>query len=182
MSRLSQALSEGDGISIIAEVAGPEAAGRAERQGADALAAGAGAAAVREGSQLPLLHPGPPDDADAAGADAVVVPAEVGAFEAARSVELEPVVRVVDAEGLEHALEEIDPEILLLSAAPGSEDDHLETLLELLHDVPAGKLAIGELRDATVDDVAELERAGMDGVLVSLADVASLVGEDPPDV
>jgi hypothetical protein len=182
VSRLGQALSEGDGISILAEVADPDAAGRAERQGADALVAGSGAVSVREGSQLPLLHLGPPGDADAAGADAVVVPAEVGAWEAARSAELEAVVRVADGEDLERALEDIDPEILLLSAPSGVGDDRLETLLELLHDVPAGKLAIGELRDATAHDVAELERAGMDGVLVSLADVASLVGEDPPDV
>ena len=37
-------------------------------------------------------------------------------------------------------------------------------LLELLHDVPAGKLAIAELRDATPDDVSEFERAGVDAV------------------
>ena len=43
----------------------------------------------------------------------------------------------------------------------------LEALLGLLHDVPAGKLAIAELHDANEHDVAELERAGVDAVLVA---------------
>ena len=55
-------------------------------------------------------------------------------------------------------------------------------LLGLLHDVPAGKLAIAELHDATAEDVAELERSGVDAVLVAPADVAGLVPADPPDV
>ena len=182
MGRLSQAISEGDGISILAVVSDTDAAGAAERQGADGLVAGREAILVRSGSQLPLLHLGPPSEADAAGADAVVVPADVGAWEAVRSAELEGVVRVRDGEDLSRALEEMDPEILLLSAATDSDSDQLEVLLELLHDVPAGKLAIAELRDATAEDVAELERAGMDGVVVSSPDVASLVGSEPPSV
>jgi hypothetical protein len=51
-----------------------------------------------------------------------------------------------------------------------------------LHDVPAGKLAIAELHDATAEDVAELERAGVDAVLVAPGDVAALVPAGPPDV
>ena len=70
----------------------------------------------------------------------------------------------------------------MLSAEPGSDDDPLEILLELLHDVPAGKLAIAELHDATAEDVAELERAGVDGVLVAAGSVAGLVGAEPPEV
>jgi len=184
VGRLSQAISEGDGISILVEVSDPSAALEAERQGADGLVlAGRSAEAVRGASQLPLLHLGSPGDADAAGADAVVVVGpDVTAWEAARRAELEGVVRVGDAEDLERALEEIDPEILLLSSRSNSSGDPLGLLLALLHDVPAGKLAIAELRDATAEDVSELERAGMDGVLVSSADVAGLVGDDPPDV
>jgi hypothetical protein len=184
VGRLSQAISEGDGISILVEVSDPNAALAAEQQGADGLVLrGRSAEAVRVASQLPLLHLGSPGDADAAGADAVVVAgADVGAWEAAQQAELEGVVRVGDAEDLERALEDIDPEIFLLSARPSWDRDPLGVLLSLLHDVPAGKLAIAELRDATADDVSELERAGMDGVLVSSADVAGLVGEDPPDV
>jgi hypothetical protein len=184
VGRLSQAISEGDGISILVEVSDPNAALAAERQGADGLVlSGHAADAVRGASQLPLLHLGSPRDADAAGADAVVVAGpDLTAWQAAQQAELEGVVRVGDAEDLERALEDIDPEIFLLAARPGWDADPLGLLLSLLHDVPAGKLAIAELRDATAEDVSELERAGMDGVLVASADVAALVGEDPPDV
>jgi indole-3-glycerol phosphate synthase len=182
VGRLSQAIAEGDGISILVEVSGADAAGEAERQGADVLAVRIGAEAVREASQLPVLHLGGTREADEAGADAVVVAANRAAWEAALGAELECVVRVGHADDLERALEELDPEIFLLSARPGAAHDALELLLSLLHDVPAGKLAIAELHDATPADVAELERAGVDGVLVAPGDVAALVGSDPPDV
>ena len=182
MGRLSQAISEGDGISILVEVSGAEAAGEAERQGADGLAVRAEASAVRGASHLPVLHLGGAREADEAGADAVVVNPDLGAWEAAQSAELEAVVRVGHADDLERALEDLDPEIFLLSARPGWDDDPLQLLLALLHDVPAGKLAIAELRDATPEDVAELERAGVDGVLVASGDVAALVGSEPPVV
>jgi hypothetical protein len=182
VGRLSQAIAEGDGISILVEVSDPEAAGAAERQGADGLVTRRGADAVRGASQLPLLHLGGAREADEAGADAVVVAPSTVAWEEARAAELEGVVRVGDAHDLERALAQIDPEILLLFARPGSDEDPLSVLLALLHDVPAGKLAIAELRDATAEDVAELERAGVDGVLVSSTDVAALVGSEPPDV
>jgi indole-3-glycerol phosphate synthase len=181
VGRLSQAIAEGDGISILVEVSDAEAAGSAERQGADGLVT-RGGDAVRNASQLPLLHLGGTREADAAGADAVVVAPSTVAWEEARAAELEGVVRVGHAGDLERALEQIDPEILLLYAHPGSDEDPLSVLLALLHDVPAGKLAIAELRDATAEDVAELERAGVDGVLVASSDVAALVGAEPPDV
>jgi hypothetical protein len=182
VSRLSQAIAEGDGISILVEVGDAQTAGAAERQGADGLVARAGAEAVRAASQLPLLYLGGSVEATAVGADAVVLSPDVAAWRDARAADLEGVVRVGHADDLERALEEIDPEILLLTADPHSDDDPLELLLALLHDVPAGKLAIAELRDATAEDVAELERAGVDGVLVASGDVAALVGAEPPDV
>ena len=40
-------------------------------------------------------------------------------------------------------------------------------MLELLPDVPAGKLAIARVDVATRDEVLALERAGIDAVLVS---------------
>jgi indole-3-glycerol phosphate synthase len=56
-------------------------------------------------------------------------------------------------------------------------------LLELLPDVPAGKLAIAELASASRDEVLELERAGVDAVLVTGGgDVGLLVGDVLPDV
>ena len=57
----------------------------------------------------------------------------------------------------------------------------LDRVLELLHDVPAGKLAIAELASASRDDVETLERAGVDAVLVT-GDVEALVGDAVPDV
>jgi indole-3-glycerol phosphate synthase len=182
VGRLSQAISEGDGISILVEVADAEEADIAEHQGADGLVARHPAGAVRASSELPLLHLGGPANASGTAADAVVVPADLAAWDEAHAFSLECVVRVTDADGLERALDELDPEIFLLSAEHDSEEDPLEALLALLHDVPAGKLAIADLRDATADEVAELERAGVDAVLVSAGDVAALVPAEPPEV
>ena len=109
-------------------------------------------------------------------------PARSRAWEQGRALGLECVVRVSHSDDLERALAELDPDIFLLSAEPGSDEDPLEVMLELLHDVPAGKLAIAELQDATAEDVAELERAGVDGVLVATGSVAALVATEPPDV
>ena len=58
----------------------------------------------------------------------------------------------------------------------------MAVLLALLHDVPAGKLAIAELHDATPEDVSELERSGVDAVLVSPASLETLIQVGPPDV
>jgi indole-3-glycerol phosphate synthase len=151
-------------------------------QGADGLVVRRESEGVRDVSTLPLLFLGGAGDAQAAAADAVVVSADAESWEAAQTLGLECVVRVARAEELERALEELDPEVFLLTADPDSDEDVLELLLELLHDVPAGKLAIAELRDATASEVAELERAGVDAVLVTAHDIAALVPAEPPDV
>jgi hypothetical protein len=183
VNRLSQAIAEGDGISVLVEVADSQSAGTAEHQGADGLVArGLGSGGLREASQLPLLFVGAVTDAKAVAADAVVIDPDPAAWDEAGTLELECVVRVSDAEGLSRALDELDPEMFLLAADPGSEEDELEALLALLHDVPAGKLAVAELRDASADDVAELERAGVDAVVVTATDVAALVPAEPPEV
>jgi hypothetical protein len=182
MAKLSQAIADGDGISILVEVSDGQAAERAEAQGADGLVAGRGAAQVRASSQLPLLHRGGTVDASGAAADAIVLPPDLPAWEESLVLGLEGVVRVSSADQLERALDRLDPEVFLLTVDSGSDDDPLEALLALLHDVPAGKLAIAELLDATADDVAELERAGVDAVLVGTTEVASLVPGGAPDV
>jgi len=182
VGKLSQAISEGDGISILVQADDAETAGAAERQGADGLVARAGAEAVRATSQLPLLHLGSLVEASGAAADGVVVAVDPAVWDEGRALGLECVVRVSLSEELERALEELDPEIFLLSPRPESDEDVLEALLGLLHDVPAGKLAIAELHDASEHDVAELERAGVDAVLVAAGDVAALVPAEPPDV
>lgn len=182
MSKLSQAIAEGDGISILVEVADAASAARAEKQGADGLAARTGANAVRASSQLPLLHFGTMFDARGVAADAVVIRSDLAMWDEANALGLEPVVRVSHSDDLERALQQFDPGVFLLTVEPGSDDDPLAVLLGLLHDVPAGKLAIAELHDATADDVAELERSGVDAVLVAPGDVAALISIDPPDV
>ena len=182
MSKLSQAIAEGDGISFIVEVSDAAGARSAESQGADGLAALAGANAVRVSSQLPLLHLGRMFDAQGSAADAVVIKPDLAMWDEAHAFGLECVVRVSQSSDLERSLRYFDPEVFLLSVEDDSNEDPLAVLLELLHDVPAGKLAIAELHDATPDDVSELERSGVDAVLVSPGGLATLIQTDLPDV
>ena len=76
-------------------------------------------------------------------------------------------------------LEELDPEVLVLGSDGG---EPLAEALELLPDVPAGKLAIADVGASTRDEVMELERAGMDAVIVAPGNIAHLVGAAPPEV
>jgi indole-3-glycerol phosphate synthase len=73
--------------------------------------------------------------------------------------DVELALRVRDEEELEQALEELDPELLVLCGS-------LDHVLELLAEVPAGKLAIADVPSATDEEVEELERAGVDAVIV----------------
>jgi indole-3-glycerol phosphate synthase len=96
---------------------------------------------------------------------------------------LEIVADVHDDESLTASLERIDPEIFLLSPRDAEDDeDDIERILDLLPDVPAGKLAIADLQAATREDVIALERAGVDAVLVESKKIAHLVGGAPPEV
>ena len=127
---------------------------------------------IRASTSLPLLWlaAAVPVDADAVA----IRPDDVDGHE------LETVMEVHDEEELEAALEEHDPEILLIS--PAEEGDPLELALELLPDIPAGKLAIADVDVDDRDEVLQLERAGFDAVLVAAGHVARLVGDTPPDV
>ena len=88
--------------------------------------------------------------------------------EQAAALGLECVVKVRDDDDLELVLEHLDPEILLLCAEEADDDEQpIERLLRLLPDIPAGKLAIAELASANRADVEELERAGVDAVVVA---------------
>jgi hypothetical protein len=191
--RFSQAIAEGDGISIVVHVNDPEAARAAEEQGAEAVALRRPLEGLSGATSLPLLwrpH-GSPEQARAAGADACVL-ALAGldddegelerSYRAALELGLDCVVEVRNDEELELALERIDPEIFLL-AGNGEEDaGPLAHALELLQDVPAGKLALAEVETSGPDDVAELERAGVDGVIVPAGNVAELAGGAQPQV
>ena len=153
--RLSHAISHGEGISLIVEVDGAQAAGAAEAGGANALLATASVDDVRAATGLPVL-------AYAPGADACLVQADHDGAGLGDGVEL--VVRVEHEDQLSEVLERFDPELLVL--AGGDEKEALEHVLELLTDVPAGKLAIVELEGATRAEIDELERAGVDAVLL----------------
>jgi indole-3-glycerol phosphate synthase len=184
--RLSQAIAEGDGISVLVHVRDADGARRAEQSGAEGIVISAADADVRPHTLLPLLAYGPEPEA-AAAADAVVLQAADeeslhALAERCAELGLEIVVRVRDDDELGHAFEHVDPEIVLLTADTAEEaQSPLDRLLELLQDVPAGKLAIAELVDASREDVEELERAGIDAVLVA-GDVEALVGDGVPDV
>ena len=154
--RLSQAISEGDGISLIVAVAGPEEARQAEAGGAEALLADDHADAIRAATSLPILTA-----AGSAGDARIVRPGDED-IELVDSVEL--VVHVGREEELEEALERFDPELFVLAASDA--DDPLERVLDLLSDLPAGKLAIADMGDVTQEQLAELERAGVDAVLL----------------
>jgi hypothetical protein len=187
--RFSQAISEGDGISLIVEVSAPDDARRVEGDGAEAVLVWSGGEgqlpAIRAATSLPILfrwdgeHPESID-----GADACIV--DVGDREWLERVHVELgdrfelALRIREADHIESALEDFDPELFVL-AAP-DEDDALEHVLDLLPDVPAGKLAIAELGSTTRDEVVSLERAGIDAVLVAAGDVAHLVGGSAPEV
>jgi hypothetical protein len=153
--RLSQAISEGDGISLIVAVDGPEAARRAEADGAEALLVDGDLEAIRAASTLPILT-----SSDSAADARVVRPADE--FELGDGIEL--VVRVEDEDELEAALERLDPELFVLCA--DDEEEPLQHVLDLLSDVPAGKLAIADLSAITQAEIDALERAGVDAVLV----------------
>lgn len=191
--RFSQALSEGDGISVVAHVRDAEAAREAEANGAEGIALAFPLPGVADATDLPILWwgTGPLHEASESGADACVIVAardgdEPGRLEQlqaeAYDFGLECVVEVRDEEELEAVLERLDPEILLLSRPGDVQDDALGPVLEVLSGVPAGKLALAALPRARREEVAELERAGVDGVIVPAEYATDVIGAAPLDV
>ena len=177
--RLSESISEGDGISILVEVGGA-----AVSESAHGVALVAPVDGVPAGALIPVLvRGGSPTEAEAAGADAWLLVAETEAasladiYAEADALGLECVVDIHDEEELELVLAEVDPEIVVLSPRGIDEDDDaVDRVLELLPDVPAGKLAIAELPHPSSDDLEALERAGVDGVLIGSDHAATLFG------
>ena len=192
-SRFSHAIAEGDGISVIVAVEDPDAARAAEAQRAEALVVRNDPTAVRGATTLPILWRAAVSlEQASAAADAVMLVFDTleeddGRLETlhGRAIELglDCAVEVRNEEELEQALDRIDPEIFLLSPLEAEGDETaLEVVLDLLAAVPAGKLAIADLPLTTRDEVAELERAGMDAVIVQQRDVSLLAGGPPPEV
>ena len=192
--RLSQAISEGDGISLIVPASDAEAARTAEAQGAEGVVVDRELAGLREATGLPILWraEGSPAEALSRGADAcLVAAAAIGEdderverrYAEALDLGLDCVVEVRDPDELEQALEQLDPEIFLLSPqGAGGSEEALEHVLDLLPDLPAGKLAIADLEVTSPEEVEELERAGVDAVIVGVQSIAGLVRAAPPKV
>jgi indole-3-glycerol phosphate synthase len=191
--RFSQAISEGDGISLIVEIADVDAARAAQAQGAEALVVRRPVDSIRSAVEVPVLWcaAGDPRDALEGGADAWLLrltdAADDGTPLARRHAEaielgLDAVVEVHAEDELELALEQIDPQIFLLSVHTDDAAEALQRSLELLPDVPAGKLAVAEVHVTSRDQVDELERAGVDAVIVGARSVAELVGGIAPEV
>jgi indole-3-glycerol phosphate synthase len=199
--RFSQAISEGDGISVIPLLRGDVAAlaQAAAEAGAEALAVESveEVRLLRDATELPLLvrrvvaDEGSLRAAREAGADACILAFEELAVEdelldelvaGAAELGLDCALDVRDEEQLERVLEALDPEILVLSEREPEKDEiDLERTLELLPDVPAGKLVVSESRVTTRAQVLELERAGVDAVLLGVelpaAALAELTGQ-----
>jgi indole-3-glycerol phosphate synthase len=190
--RFSHAIAEGDGISVIAAVEDADAARAAEAQRAEALVVSRDPAALREATGLPILWRAETDLEQAAEvADAVILALsdeegqeirEQQRHQQALDLGLDCVVEVHSEEELERALEILEPEIFLLVTSSDGPHERLEAVLELLAEVPAGKLAIADLAVTTEDEVHELERAGCDAVIVHAEDLSPLVGDAPPEV
>lgn len=189
--RFSQAISEGDGISIIVDVADAAAARAAEEQGAEAVSVHGLPDGVRDATALPIFWRGGAaiGEAERWGADACLLSMETlgdeneleAAVGMAEELGIDWVVEVRSSEELDAALERVDPHIFLLSSR-GTDEHGIEWALELLPDVPAGKLAVAEAPVRTRGEVFELERAGVDAVIVGARNVGELVGAAGPEV
>jgi indole-3-glycerol phosphate synthase len=187
VSRFSQAISEGDGISVIPVLEGDvgELAALAEEAGAEAIAVWrlGDVEAARSRSGLPIIVRAPDLNLEeqlryvsTAGADACVVAFGRFRFEETMLEDLytrvsvddvDCVIEVRDEDELQETLERLDPEIILISErAPADEWHELERTLDLLPDIPAGKLVVSEAAVVAREQVVALERAGVDAILV----------------
>jgi len=187
----SHAIAEGDGISVIAAVEDADAARSAESQRAEALVMRGDPTAVREATSLRSSGaPTLPFERASAAADAVMLVFDAlddddGQLEElhrrALALGLDCAVEVRDEEEVERALDRVDPEIFLLSAAEADDErTPLEVVLELLAAVPPASFAIADLPLITPEDVQELEYAGCDAVIVSARDLSPLVAARSP--
>jgi indole-3-glycerol phosphate synthase len=184
MARFSQAISEGDGISVIPLLEGDvaELAALAEEAGAEGIAVSPrDSAMARESTSLPLVVDSlrDPRDVDGlvrAGVDGCIFVYDQDAGEGGLLDELYPAVdalaidcaiEVRDAEDLAEILERFDPEIVVCASAHSSDDEELEHVLDLMVDVPAGKLVVARpRRPIDREQIVALERAGVDATLV----------------
>jgi len=180
--RFSQAVAEGDGISIIPIVRGEMEAlvAAAEAAGAEAIVVEsiADLRIARGVTDIPVvLRPEDVthavlDEARAVGADGValrvagLVNGNETAYAHAIKIGLDCALCVSDEEELQDALERLEPEILVAIPRARGDGDPLTRTLALLPDIPVGKLVIVEVQPNGRDDVASLERAGVDALVI----------------
>jgi indole-3-glycerol phosphate synthase len=138
--------------------------------------------AAREACGLPILRkdfvvdPYQLYEAAVNGADAVLVIARalegdrLAAVHAeALALDLDPLVEVHDAEELERALE-LDAAVIGINNRDlDSGEVDLSTIFELMPDVPAGKTVVAESGIADPSQLDELDRVGVDAVLIGEA-------------
>lgn len=138
--------------------------------------------AARAASSLPILRkdfvvdPYQLYEAAVNGADAVLLIVRVlgdarlrAMYELARGLDLDCLVEVHDGEELERALE-LDADVIGINNRnldEGSVD--VANTYELMPDVPAGKTVVAESGISSRAELAELERVGVDAVLIGSA-------------
>jgi indole-3-glycerol phosphate synthase len=135
--------------------------------------------AARAASSLPILRkdfivdPYQLYEAAVNGADAVLLIVAAledeplrSLYQEARLLDLDCLVEVHDAEDLDRALE-LDADVLGINNRDLRDlTVDLETTPELITDVPAGKTVVSESGYERYEQIAELERIGVDAVLV----------------
>ena len=87
-------------------------------------------------------------------------------YEQARSIDLDCLVEVHDAEELERALEAEAEVIGINNRNLDEQTVDIATTYELMPDVPAGKTVVAESGISGRDELEELERVGVDAVLI----------------
>jgi len=135
---------------------------------------------AREASRLPILRkdfivdPYQVYESAALGADAILlivaaleVPELSELHREARALDLDVLVEVHDADELECALETLDADVIGINNRDLT-DFSVDTdrTFELLSDVPAGKTVVSESGFHSREQLDELERVGVDAVLV----------------
>ena len=113
----------------------------------------------------------------AAGADAILLIVAAlepkwlkRLYDEARGVDLDVLVEVHDEEELECALEVVDADVIGINNRDlGDFTVDIHRTFELLSDVPAGKTVVAESGFHTREQIEELERVGIDAVLIGEA-------------
>ena len=193
--RFSQAISEGDGISLIAPVSEADVASAAERAGAEGVildvnipklagrdgaadsvatpriaGRGADGAERMPCCSRPLLSARTQSTSSADGRRRTTSASSASSRCATRTSSSSPSSGSTPRSSCSRR------------ARPATPTIRSRSVLDLLPDIPAGKLAIADVEVTTLDEIAELERAGVDAVIVASHNLAGLVRAAPPEV